>query len=120
MLEKSISFSSMTKEDAHKLFKTNDLESLKGDDLIMNELADKIENLNNDTEFVYKLDARERAEREQNARMTAATEKGLKEGREKGSMEKAKEIAKKLKQMNMSSSQIEEATGLTKEEIESL
>ncbi len=35
-------------------------------------------------------------------------------------MEKAKEIAKKLKQMNMSSSQIEEATGLTKEEIESL
>lgn len=85
-------------------------------DLIMNELADKIENLNNDTEFVYKLDARERAEREQKARMTAATEKGLKEG----SMEKAKEIAKKLKQMNMSSSQIEEATGLTKEEIESL
>ncbi len=132
----------------YKLFKTNDLESLKGDDLIMNELADKIENLNNDTEFVYKLDARERAEREQKARMTAAIENGLKEGREKGlkegrekglkegrekglkegrekglkegSMEKAKEIAKKLKQMNMSSSEIEEATGLTKEEIESL
>ena len=117
MLEKSIIVSSMTKEDAHKL--TNDLESLKGD-LIMNELADKIENLNNDTEFVYKLDARERAEREQKARMTAATEKGLKEGREKGSMERAKEIAKKLKQMNMKASQIEEATGLTKEEIESL
>ena len=78
----------------------------------MNELADKIENLNNDTEFVYKLDARERAEREQKARMTAAIEKG--------SMEKAKEIAKKLKQMNMRASEIEEATGLTKEEIESL
>ena len=110
----------------------------------MNELADKIENLNNDTEFVYKLDARERAEREQKARMTAAIEKGLKEGLEKGikqgrekglkegrekglkegkkegSMEKAKEIAKKLKQMNMRASEIEEATGLTKEEIESL
>ena len=128
----------------YKLFKTNDLESLKGDDLIMNELADKIENLNNDTEFVYKLDARERAEREQKARMTAAIEKGLKEGLEKGikqgrekglkegrekglkegkkegSMEKAKEIAKKLKAKGLSTSEIIELTQLDAKEIESL
>ena len=72
----------------YKLFKTNDLESLKGDDLIMNELADKIENLNNDEEFIIRIDAKERAEREYNARINAdrkyILEEGLKEGLEKG------------------------------------
>ena len=116
----------------YKLFKTNDLESLKGDDLIMNELADKIENLNNDKEFVLKIDARERAEREYNARMNAATEEGLKQGLQQG-MEQglqqglkqgAKQekiaIAKKLKSMGLSIDEISTATSLSKKEIESI
>lgn len=128
----------------YKLFKTNDLESLKGDDLIMNELADKIENLNNDKEFVLKIDARERAEREYNARMNAATEEGLKQGLqqgmeqglqqglkqglqqglqqglEQGAKQKALEVAKKLKSMGLSIDEISTATSLSKKEIESM
>ena len=132
----------------YKLFKTNDLESLKGDDLIMNELADKIENLNNDTEFIRRIDYRERAEREYNARMNAATEQGLKQGMEQGlkqgmeqglkqglkqglqqgleqgleqgAKQKALEVAKKLKSMGLSIDEISTATSLSKKEIESM
>jgi predicted transposase/invertase (TIGR01784 family) len=104
----------------YKLFKTNDLESLKGDDEIMNELADKIENLNNDTEFIRRIDYRERAEREYNARMNAATEQGLKQGMEQGAKQEKIAIAKNALSMNMPIEQIIKLTGLTKEEIESL
>ena len=47
-------------------------------------------------------------------------EQGIKQGREQGEKNKQLEIAKKLKEMNMSLSDIEKATGLTVEEIESL
>lgn len=120
----------------YKLFKTYDLNSLKGDDLIMNELADKIENLNNDTEFIRRIDYRERAEREYNARMNAATEQGLKQGMEQGlkqglqqgleqgleqgAKQKALEVAKKLKSMGLSIDEISTATSLSKKEIESM
>ncbi len=109
-----------------------------------NNQADKIENLNNDKEFVLKIDARERAEREYNARMNAAAEEGLKQGLQQGmeqglqqGMEKGLEqglqqgleqgakqekiaIAKNALSMNMPIEQIIKLTGLTKEEIESL
>ena len=132
----------------YKLFKTNDLESLKGDDEVMNELADKIENLNNDTEFIRRIDYRERAEREYNARMNAATEEGLKkglkqgmeqglqqgmeqglkqgleqglqQGLQQGEKQKALEVAKKLKAKGFSTDEILELTNLSKEEIESM
>ena len=45
---------------------------------------------------------------------------GIKQGREQGEKNKQLEIAKKLKEMNMLLSDIEKATGLTVEEIESL
>jgi len=104
----------------YKLFITNDLDSLKGDDLIMNELADKIKDLNNDEEFIRVIDMKERAEREYNAGINSAKEKGIEIGMEKGEKQKALMIAKNLKEMNLSIEQIEKATGLSKEEIESL
>ena len=82
----------------------------------MNELADKIENLNNDKDFIRRIDVKEREEREYKARLNAATENGIKQGEDK----KTLEIAKKLKSMNLPISQIEEATGLSKEEIEKI
>ena len=85
----------------YKLFVTDDISLLKGDDPIMNELVDEIKNLNNDKEFVLRIDARERALREQNARLEAAEEKGIEQGIEKGERNKAIEVAKKLKTMKL-------------------
>ena len=45
---------------------------------------------------------------------------GLKDGKLQGQKEENKKIAKNLLKLNMSIEQIEEATGLTKEEIEKL
>ena len=108
----------------YKIFVTSDLSLLKGDDPIMNELVEEIKNLNNDKEFVLRIDARERALREQNAMLEAAEEKGVEKGIEKGieqgEKNKVIEIAKNLKNMKLDIKQIIEATGLSKEEIESL
>ena len=82
----------------------------------MNELVDEIKNLNNDKEFVLRIDARERALREQNAILEAAEEKGIEQGRYENKIE----VAKKLKTMKLDINQIIEVTGLSKEEIESL
>ena len=86
----------------------------------MNESKDENKNLNNDKEFVLRIDARERALREQNARIEAAEEKGIEKGIEQGENNKTIEIAKNLKKMKLDIKQIIEATGLSKEEIESL
>jgi predicted transposase/invertase (TIGR01784 family) len=108
----------------YKLFKTYDLNSLKGDDLIMNELVDNIKNLNEDEEFVLKIDAKEKAEREQRAHyegsMRKARKEGLEQGLEQGEKNKAIEIAKNLKASGMSLNDVSKFTGLSKEEIESL
>ena len=112
----------------YKIFVTSDLSLLKGDDPIMNELVDEIKNLNNDKEFVLRIDARERALREQNAMLEAAEEKGLQQGIEKGieqGIEQGKisekiDIAKNAKSIGLSCEQIIKLTGLSKEEIESL
>ena len=45
---------------------------------------------------------------------------GIKQGREQGEKNKQLEIAKKLKEMNMSLSDIEKATGLTSKELKDL
>ena len=45
---------------------------------------------------------------------------GLKDGKLQGQKEENKKIAKNLLKLNMSIEQIEEATGLTKEEIQKL
>ena len=106
----------------------------------MNESKDENKNTNNNEKLVIRIDARERALREQNARLEAAEEKGIEQGIaigteqgiekgisigteqgiEQGERNKAIEIAKKLKTMKLDINQIIEATGLSKEEIESL
>ena len=106
----------------YNLFLTNDLSKLRGEPL-MNELVDSIKELNNDDDFVFRIDERERAEREYNARMQASQEKIQKaeeKGLQQGEKKKAIEIAKNLKSMGLAVEQIIEATGLSKEEIESL
>ena len=136
----------------YNLFLTNDLSKLRGEPL-MNELVDSIKELNNDDDFVFRIDERERAEREYNARMQASQEKIQKakeelqktkdeiqktkneiqkmkdeiqktkeeiQGLQQGEKKKAFEIAKKLKSMGLVVEQIIEATGLSKEEIETL
>ena len=108
----------------YKIFVTSDLSLLKGDDPIMNELVEEIKNLNNDKEFVLRIDARERALREQNAMLEAAEEKGIEQGIEKGieqgRYENKIEVAKNAKSIGLSCEQIIKLTGLSKEEIESL
>ena len=94
----------------------------------MNESKDENKNTNNNEKLVIRIDARERALREQNARLEAAEEKGLQQGIEKGieqgieqgRYENKIEVAKKLKTMKLDINQIIEVTGLSKEEIESL
>ena len=94
----------------------------------MNESKDENKNTNNNEKLVIRIDARERALREQNARLEAAEEKGIEQGIaigteqgiEQGERNKAIEVAKKLKTMKLDINQIIEATGLSKEEIESL
>ena len=94
----------------------------------MNESKDGNKNTNNNEKLVIRIDARERALREQNARLEAAEEKGLQQGIEKGieqgieqgRYENKIEVAKKLKTMKLDINQIIEVTGLSKEEIESL
>ena len=107
----------------YNLFVTNNLNELRGDP-VMDELVNSIKNLNNDDDFVLQIDARERAEREYYANINAAKENGINEGIKAGVVEGEKnktiEIAKKLKEMNLSVEQIIIATGLTKAEIESL
>ena len=69
-------------------------------------------------------DLREKWEMDSISRLNYATEQGkkegIKEGKKEGEKQKQKEIAKKLKEMNMKIEDIENATGLTKEEIEKL
>ena len=86
----------------------------------MNESKDENKKTNNNEKLVLRIDARERALREQNAMLEAAEEKGVEKGIEKGEKNKVIEIAKNLKNMKLDIKQIIEATGLTKEEIESL
>ena len=79
-------------------------------------ILSKLKDLNNDKEFVLRIDARERALREQNASLEAAEEKGI----EQGERNKAIEVAKNAKSIGLSCEQIIKLTGLSKEEIESL
>jgi predicted transposase/invertase (TIGR01784 family) len=52
--------------------------------------------------------------------LDTAREEGLKEGLKEGEQRKQIEIARKLKQMGMSSDEIQEITGLSREDIERL
>lgn len=85
---------------------------------------EELEYLSGDEEARRIAFLREKAIRDEINNMNGARregiEQGKKKGRKEGRKEKTLEIAKKLKEMNMSTEDIEKATGLTREEIERL
>ena len=100
----------------YKLFLTNELDKLRGDDELMNKVADTIQKVNFRPDYRENLRLLDNERRLRNAEREAALEEGLEKGLEKGKIE----VAKNLKSMGLSVEQIEKATGLSKEEIESL
>lgn len=104
----------------YRLFTEDDYSKLKGEDRIMDELINNIEQLNDDDSLAYLMSERYRGIIEQNALRNGDREQGLKEGREQGRIEALKEIAYSLKKDGMPIEKIVEYTGLTIEEIESL
>ena len=75
-----------------------------------------LEEISADKEKVRIAELKEKYIADRESEIETAEEKGIK----KGSIEKSKEIAKKLKKENMTIEKIAELTGLTKEEIEKL
>ena len=79
-----------------------------------------LEQISQDEHERYLAELREKYIMDQKAIADAGYDKGLVRGKEIGEKKEKIKIAKKLKNMNIEIKQIEEATGLTKEEIESL
>ena len=128
----------------YKLFTEKDYSKLRGKDKLMDNLVDDIETLNNNDSLSYLMSERHRGIVERNALedgyrrqgleqgLKEGLEQGLKEGIEKGleqgleqglkqgQKKKAEEVALNLKKYGMSTEEIVELTGLTKEEVESL
>ena len=77
---------------------------------------EELEYLTGDEETRRLAELREKAEMDEKFAIMYATKNGI----EKGKNKKSKEIAKKLKSMNMKTEEIEEATGLSRQEIEKL
>ena len=94
-----------------KLFITNDIESLRGDE-IMNEVVDKILDYNSDKAIAEQLRAEKYWRRDYNTSMDVAREEGEKSAK--------LETAKKLLKLGIGLYVISEATGLSIEEIEAL
>jgi predicted transposase/invertase (TIGR01784 family) len=88
----------------------------------------KVEDLSTDPNFIGYYDIEEARKQDLEDMkntgirigMEQGREQGRDEGREQGIDQRNIEIAKNLLNMNLSLEQIEEATGLTKEEIEKL
>ena len=96
-------------DDKHyKLFITNELDKLRGDDELMNKVADTIQKVNFRPDYRENLRLLDNEKRLRNAEREAA----LKEGKI--------EVAINAKKMGLSVEQIIALTGLSKEEIESL
>ena len=100
----------------------------EGDDRTVDEAKKVLEEISQDERERYLAELREKYIMDQKAIEDAGYDKGVKKGKEEGKkegLEKGKkqekyEIAKKLKKMKISIKDIEEATGLSKEIIESL
>ena len=79
-----------------------------------------LEEISKDKKERYLAELRQKYIMDQKAVADAGFDKGLEVGIEQGAQQKEIEIAKKMKQKNMTSEEISEITGLTKEEIEKL
>ena len=99
-----------------------------GDDKAIKKAKEVLEEISKDKRERYLAELREKYILDQKAIEDAGYDKGLKDGLNRGitqgmaqgQKEEKKKIAKNLLKINMSIEQIEEVTGLTKEEIEKL
>ncbi len=82
--------------------------------------VNKAKELSSDDEMVYMFDQENMQEMIRNTELEEATEKGIKQGIEQGSQEKALAIAKNLLNAKMDLKTIAEVTGLTIEDIDAL
>ncbi len=93
-----------------------ELEQIHGDDKLMKEIRDKAIELNNDPKM-YKLMS---DEKEDSMFINTLKDSYYEDGLEKGKNEEKINIAKELLNKKYSLKEIEEITGLTKEEIDKL
>lgn len=103
-----------------KLFITNDIESLKGVDEVMDEVVKKILDYNSDEAIQEQLRAEQEWVRGYNSAVNASLEQGIEQGKAEGKIEANKSTAKKMKKDGLPSEMISKYTGLTIEEIEKL
>ena len=124
-----VEFAKISEEDYNKdvwkrLFITNDMDSLKGVDEIMDKVVNKILDYNSDQAIREQLRAEEEWRRGYNSDMAASKEEGklegIAEGIEKGRFEEKKKTAKKMKERGYSNNEIAELIGLSLEEISKL
>ena len=116
-----VEFAKITEEEYNKdvwkkLFITNDMESLKGVDEVMDEVVKKILDYNSDEAIQEQLRAEQEWVRGYNSAVNASMEQGL----EKGKKEANIATAKKMKNKGYSIDEIVEITGLSEEEINAL
>ena len=96
-----------------------DLDSLKGADELMDKVIKTCHDINDDAEM-WRLIDEDHARRNIGAERAAVREKAHKEGLAEGKASEKIEIAKNLKQLGISLEDIVKATGLSKEQVESI
>jgi len=115
-----------------EILKSDEPDSLRGADPFMNKVIDEIKMLNQDENTRAIIDILEKKQKDENTRLNTAINKakaegiaegkaeGIAEGKAEGKAEEKIEVAKKLKENNVSIDIIICSTGLSKEEIEKL
>lgn len=116
-----VEFAKISEEEYNKdvwkrLFITDDLDSLRGVDEVMDKVADKILDYNSDKAIREQLRAEEEWQRGKGEAIRASKEEGLAEGMAKANLD----TAKKLLNLGVSIEIISKSTGLTIEEIKKL
>ena len=97
-------------------FNENDLKNLKDEDEYMKKIKNDVEELNQDSEFYQWMTDEEDRQMMENSIKIRCRREGIEEGRS----ESIKEIARNLKKLGTSISDISKATGLSEKEIEEL
>ena len=86
----------------------------------MKQAKEKLDSLSDDKVVARLAELREKAILDEREAEYTGYSKGKEDGKAEGRKDREKEIAKKMKEMQIPLEQIEKATGLTKEEIEKL
>ena len=92
----------------------------KGEDKAIQKAKEVLEEISQDERERYLAELREKYILDQKAIEDAGYDKGMRIGLERGRKERNIEIAKNLLKLNIPTEQIQEATGLTEEEIKKL